>query len=176
MTLFGISIDSFYLILLIGAGSLTLLYLLFGDFLEAIGEATFLSPVLILSFITFFSATGYILELVTPLHSLLIIAISLTVSFILDTLLNVFILIPLSTAEESLGYTEDSLKGRVGKVIIPIPENGFGELIIESKFGMISKPAAEIESRAIAEGEEVLVLEVKNGVLYVVPYEYDHLD
>src|SRR5699024_10383560 len=153
-------INSIYLTLLIVAGSLTVLYLLFGDFLEAVGEATFLSPVLILSFITFFSATGYILELITPLHSLL----------------NVFVLIPLSSAEESLSYTEESLKGMVGKVIIPIPENGFGELVIESKFGVISKPAREMENGAIEEGVKVLVLKVKNGVLYVVPYEYNQLD
>jgi len=176
LTLFGMDINSIYLTLLIVAGSLTVLYLLFGDFLEAVGEATFLSPVLILSFITFFSATGYILELITPLHSLLILAISIILALILDTLLNVFVLIPLSSAEESLSYTEESLKGMVGKVIIPIPENGFGELVIESKFGVISKPAREMENGSIEEGEKVLVLKVKDGVLYVVPYEYNQLD
>lgn len=177
MTLFGTPIETIYLTLLIIAGSLTVLYLFFGDVLESIGEAVgFLNPVLILSFITFFSASGYVLEFITPFHSLLIIAISIILAMLLDTLLNVFILIPLSSAEESLSYTEESLKGRVGKIIIPIPENGFGEIVIESKFGVISKPVASMENETMAEGLQVLVLEVEKGVLYVVPYEDDNLD
>ena len=177
MTLFGAPIENIYLTLLIIAGGLTVLYLFFGDVLEGIGEAVgFLNPVLILSFITFFAATGYILEFITPLHSMIIAAIAIVLAFILDTLMNVFILIPLSSAEESLSYTEESLRGKVGKIIIPIPKDGFGEIVIESKFGMISKPATGIENEAIAEGMQVLVLKVEKGVLYVEPYDYNDLD
>ncbi|MEC5425951.1 hypothetical protein QGM71_21090 [Virgibacillus sp. C22-A2] len=174
MTVFGTPIDTIYLIILIAAGVLTVLYLFFGDILDGISEASgFLNPALILAFLTFFSATGYVLEHVTPFSSLLIMAVSVLIALILDTLLNIFVLIPLSSAEESLSYTEESLKGRVGKIIIPIPEDGFGEIIIESKFGIISKPATGYEEGPIAEGSQVLVIEVKNGVLFVVPYEND---
>lgn len=172
MTLFGMSIETIYLTLLIVSGSLTILYLFFGDILEGLGEATgFLSPVLILAFITFLSAGGYILEKVTTIHSFIIIIIAAFLAILLDVLLNVFILIPMASAEQSLSYTEKSLEGRVGKVIIPIPEDGFGEVIIESYSGMISKPAASFEDIPIPEGSEVLVIEVRNGVLYVMPYQ-----
>lgn len=173
MTLFDAPIETIYLYALIIAGVLIVFYLFFGDVLEGIGEVFFLNPVLILAFIVFFSAAGYILEFITSWHSLLIMTISAVTAFILDTMLNVFVLIPLASAEESLSYTEDSLKGKVGKVIIPIPEDGFGELIIENKFGTITKPAAHIENKYIAEGVTVLVLDIKNGVLYVEPYEYN---
>ncbi|ASN06039.1 hypothetical protein [Virgibacillus necropolis] len=174
MTLFGTPIETIYIILLIVAGSLTILYIFFGDILEGIGEfSSFLHPALILAFITLFSATGYVLEVLTSLSSLLIIVISIFTAFILDALLNLFVLIPMSSAEESLSYTEESLKGRVGKIIISIPENGFGEIIIPSKSGMISKPSASYENLAIAEGKQVLVLDVVKGVLYVVPYDDD---
>lgn len=174
MTLFGTPIETIYLTLLIIAGSLTVLYLFFGDILEGIGDALgFLHPVLILSFVTFFSASGYVLEFITPFHSLIIVAVSILLALALDTLLNIFILIPLSSAEESLSYTEESLKGRVGKIIIPIPVDGFGEIVIESKFGVISKPAVAYENEPIKEGMQVLVLEIEKGVLYVVPYEND---
>lgn len=172
MTLFGTSIESIYLIFLLIAGGLTILYLFFGDILEGIGDTFgFLNPVLILSFFAFLSATGYVLESTTSLSSILILLLAAGIAFLLDTLLNIFVLIPLSSAEESLSYTEDSLKGRVGKIIIPIPENGFGEIVIESKSGVISKPAAGFDNNIIPEGAKVLVLEVKKGVLYVVPYE-----
>ncbi|MCM3111013.1 hypothetical protein [Lederbergia lenta] len=172
MTLFGMPIETIYLILLIVSGSLTILYLFFGDVLEGIAEATgFLNPVLILAFITFFSAGGYILEKITSLNSFIIIIIAALVSVLLDVLLNVFVLIPMASAEQSLSYTEKSLEGRVGKIIISIPENGYGEVVIESYSGMISKPAASFEDTPIDEGEEVLVIEVKSGVLYVIPYQ-----
>jgi len=174
MTLFGTSMEIIYLVTLIIAGILTLLYLFFGDILDGIGEvSSFLNPALILAFFTLFSASGYILEQVTPLSSLVIIAISLVVAFVLDTMLNLFILIPMASAEESLSYTEESLKGRIGKIIIPIPENGFGEIVIDSKSGMISKPAASYDNETIYEGQQVIVIEIKSGVLYVIPYEND---
>ncbi|GIN84829.1 putative membrane protein YuaF [Heyndrickxia sporothermodurans] len=176
MTIFGTPIDTIYLILLIAAGSLTILYILFGDIFHGVGEALgYFHPTLVLSFITFFSAAGYIFEKITSFSSPLIISLSAIIALILVTLLNIFVLIPLSSAEESLSYTEESLKGRVGKLIISIPKDGFGEVVIDSKSGMISKPASSYENTPIAEGKQVLVIEVSNGVLHVVPYEYNRL-
>ncbi|GER66732.1 NfeD family protein [Weizmannia acidilactici] len=172
MEVFGVPIETAYLAVLITAGCLTVLYLLFNDLLGSIADAVnFIHPALILAFFTFFSAGGYILEKLTPLSHLLIITISIVIALILDTLLNVFVFVPLSTAEESLAYTEESLKGRVGKTILSIPKGGFGEVVIDSKTGTISKPAASVQDTQIEEGTQVLVIEVKNGVLYVVPYE-----
>ncbi|MBS4175019.1 hypothetical protein [Bacillus sp. FJAT-49736] len=176
MTIFGTPIETIYLILLIVSGVLTILYIFFGDALHGVGEAvSYLHPTLVLSFITFFSASGYIFELATSISSGLIIAISAIIALILDSLLNMFVLIPLSSAEESLAYTEESLKGRIGKVIISIPEDGFGEVVIESNSGTIAKPATGVNNNPIEEGKQVLVIEVKSGVLYVVSYENNHL-
>lgn len=172
MELFGTPIENIYLCVLITAGILTILYLFFGDFIEVFGEISpFLNPALILAFITFFSAAAYILELVTSLSSIVIVILSSIIAFILAAVLNIFVFIPMKSAEESLSYTEDSLKGRVGKIILSVPEDGFGEIVIKSKSGTISKPAASYDNDLIQEGTRVLVIEVKNGVLYVVPYE-----
>ncbi|GAA0328729.1 NfeD family protein [Bacillus carboniphilus] len=177
MELFGTPIETIYLTALIISGIITVLYILFGDVLEGVAEATgFLNPTLILSFITFFSASGYLFEQLTPLNSLLIIAISAIIAIILDVLLNVFVLVPLASAEESLVYTEESLKGRIGKVIISVPEDGFGEVVIESNSGNIAKPAASFDDLPIKEGSQVLVVDIKSGVLYVTPHEsFDEL-
>jgi membrane-bound ClpP family serine protease len=172
MEIFGLYIETFYLTVLLISGAVTLLYLLFGDFLDGVAEATgFLNPTLILAFFTFTSASAYLLELLSSFNHFIIIIVSVIIAIILDLLLNVFVLVPLSRAEESLVYTTASLKGRVGKVIIPIPEDGFGEVILKGSSGTISKSAASFENKPIAEGQEVLVIEVKNGVLKVLPYE-----
>lgn len=172
MTLFGYPIETIYLIMLIISGGITILYVFFGDVLEGADEISpFLSPVLILAFVTFFSASGYILEKVTTLQSWVIIAIAIFIALVLDILLNFFVLVPLKSAEQSLSYSEKSLEGRVGKTIVSIPKDGFGEVVIENYSGVISKPATSYENTPIPDGQDVLVIEVKNGVLHVVPYE-----
>lgn len=170
MDIFGLSIESFYLYALIISAAVTILYLLFGDFLDGLLEG-FINPVLILAFITFTAASGYLFELLSNLNHLIIIIISIIIALVLDIFLNVFVLIPLSKAEESLVYTTSSLRGRVGEVIIPIPVDGFGEVMIKGNSGTIAKSAASFENKAINEGEKVLIVEVKNGVLKVLPYE-----
>jgi membrane-bound ClpP family serine protease len=172
MELFGMPIVQIYLIVLIIASLATLLYLFFSDITEGIGEASpFLDPAVILPFITFGAAVGYILELVTAWNSGIIILLSLIAAFVLDLLLYFFVLLPLRSAEVSLAYTDESLQGQVGKVIVPVPVDGFGEIVIETVNGLISKRAAGYENKAIEYGKEVLVIEVKDGTFIVKEYE-----
>ncbi|MER2088254.1 hypothetical protein [Sporosarcina sp. JAI121] len=172
MELFGIPIVQVYLTGLIIAGLATLLYIFFSDMAEGVGDASpFLDPAVILSFITFVAASGYILELVTTWGSGIILVVALVTAFVLDLLLYLFVLLPLRSAEVSLSYTDESLMGRVGKVIVPVPVDGFGEIVIESVNGMISKRAAGYENLAIEYGKEVLIIEVKDGTFIVKEYE-----
>ncbi len=170
MEVFGLPLETVYLYGLIFSGAITILYLFFGDVLSGFLEG-FFNPAVLFSFITFFSAGGYIAEVSTSLPSLWIAGLSAIISLILTTLLNVFILIPVSTAEESLVYKEADLRGRVGTVITAIPENGYGEVLIESISGRIAKPASGFDGQAIGNGEKVLVIDVANGILQVGLYE-----
>ncbi len=106
-----------------------------------------------------------------PLSSLLLAFLSCILSIILVTLLHIFVLVPLSSAEESLAYREADLKGRVGKVITAVPVDGFGEVVIEGIGGTISKSAVSFENQQISYGTTVLVVDVNNGVLSVTPHE-----
>ncbi|MDQ0232549.1 NfeD family protein [Metabacillus malikii] len=171
MEILGISLESLYLVALIIAGAITLIYILIGDVLEGSG---FLNPTLLLSFITILSGTGFLLEKFTNIQSIFILLLAVTVSLILVTILNLFVFIPLSKAEQSLVYTNDSLKGRVGKVITTIPKDGFGEVVLNGKGGTIAKSAVSFDEEEIKEGKMVLVIDVKNGVLHVSPHEVNH--
>ncbi len=174
MEIFGYNLQTIYLFLLIIGGVLTVLYILFGDMIEGIFEVIpdgVINPTLVLSFITFLSASGYLFEKLSSLHSLFIFGFSFIGSLILVTLLNVFVLIPLSSAEESLAYRDEDLKGRVGTVIISIPDDGFGEVIIEGKGGNIAMSAKSFEDQPIGYETKVLVIDVKDSVLYVIPHE-----
>ncbi|MGE6629804.1 hypothetical protein [Bacillus sp. NPDC077027] len=172
--LFGLSLQTLYLYILIISGILTLIFVFFGDVLDGLFEAVplpFLQPTLILAFFTFFSAGGFIIEKTGIIGSLLGATLSAVIAVILVTCLNIFVLIPLSSAEESLSYTEADLKGRTGEVIVSVPKDGFGEVLLTSNSGKISKPAKSFDQEEIPYGTSVLVVEVKKGVLSVTPNE-----
>jgi membrane protein implicated in regulation of membrane protease activity len=172
MELFGMPLETIYFYGLVVSGALTIVYLFFGDALEGITEAIpFVNPTLIFSFVAIFSAGGYLGETLTELHSIMIAAASAIIALLFVTLLNVFVLIPLSNAEESLVYKESDLRGRIGTVITGIPVDGYGEVLIENISGRISKPAASFTKSEIPYGKKVLVIDVENGVLQVKLYE-----
>lgn len=172
MELYGVPIVQVYLYLLIISALTTLVYVFISDVAEGIGEGNpFLDPAVVLSFITFTAAAGYIMELTVSWNSGMILAVALGISFVLDLLLYFFVLLPLASAEVSLAYTDESLMGQVGRVIVPIPVDGFGEIVIETVNGLISKRAAGYENTAIEYDKEVLVIEVNNGTFIVKEYE-----
>ncbi|ALC89007.1 hypothetical protein AM500_03755 [Bacillus sp. FJAT-18017] len=168
----GVPMDTIYLYGLLIAGGLTLVYVLFSDLLDGIFDGLdMFNPVLLFSFITFLSAGGFILEKLTSLSHLVILLINSGLSAILVTLLNVFVLLPIRKAEVSLTYTESDLRGRVGKVITAIPTDGFGEVMIDSISGRISKPAKSFDGAEISNGHDVLIVDTANGVLQVAVKE-----
>jgi membrane-bound ClpP family serine protease len=170
----GYTLEIIYLYGLIIGGILTFLYILFSDFLEGFFEVIpdgIFNPTLVLSFITLLSSIGYLLEKLTSANSILIGFIAIILAFGCTVLLNIFVLIPLSSAESTLAYTEEDLKGRVGKVITSIPVDGFGEVIIEGIGGNISKSAVSFDNEEIPYGKEVLIIDVQKGVLHVSPHE-----
>ncbi len=169
--LFGVDIQTIYLVTLIVAGCITVLYILFSDFLDGMADGiAFVNPAVILAFITLTSASGYLLEQFSSMSSLFVFIISCIISAILSSLLYFFVLVPLKSAEVSLAYTEQSLEGQIGKVIVPIPKDGFGEVVIETAGGIISKRATGFDNEAIDYDEEVLIIEVKDGTLHVKKY------
>ncbi|WP_368900670.1 hypothetical protein [Oceanobacillus oncorhynchi] len=172
MTLFGYAIQDLYLWILIIAAILTVVVLLFGDLLDGIFESIpFLHPVLVLSFFIFLSAMGYILEWFMDWSSIVILIIASISSIIFVTLLHLFVLVPIRSAEQSWGYSEDALIGSVGTAIVSIPIDGYGEVMVQWKSGVISKPAVSYDNEAISQDERVLIIEIKDGVFYVSPYQ-----
>ena len=170
--LFGFSIELIYLTILIGIGCLTVVYLLFADMADgAVDGIPFLDPAVILSFITFTSASGYIFERFFSFTSAVNLIISIIIACIFTALIYYFLLVPLRAAEVSLAYTDESLEGQVGKVIVPVPLNGFGEMVLETVNGIISKRTASYHGVEIPYDTQVLIIEMKDGTAFVAIYE-----
>ncbi|HEY4622929.1 hypothetical protein MKX47_05725 [Solibacillus sp. FSL R7-0668] len=170
--MFGYSLDIIYLIILIVIGCCTVLYLFFADIADvSLDTIPIFDPAIILSFITFTAAAGYIFERFTSFTSLIILGIAFFIASIFTALLYFFLLVPLRSAEVSLAYTDASLESQVARVIVPIPLDGFGEIVIEGVNGIISKRAASYHHVEIPYDTQVLIIEVRDGTAFVAIYE-----
>jgi hypothetical protein len=173
--LFGYSIEIIYLTVLIVIGCCTVLYLFFADIADGSFEAIpFFDPAVILSFITFTAAAGYFFERFFNFSSLTNFIIAIVLSSMFTALLYYFLLVPLRSAEVSLAYTDESLESQLAKVIVPVPLNGFGEIVIETANGIISKRAASYHDVEIPYDSQVLIIEMKDGTAFVAVYENEN--
>lgn len=91
-------------------------------------------------------------------------------------LLNIFVIIPFrSRAENSSATSIRQLEGKEGTVSISITADGVGEVLVYTGFTKTNRMAKIYESEAnpitfIEQGTNVLVMDVKDSILYVLPY------
>ena len=173
--MFGYSLEAIYLTVLIVIGCCTVLYLFFADIADVSVESfPLLDPAIILSFITFTAAAAYLFERFFSFTSFVNLIIAVVIASIFTALLYFFLLIPLRSAEVSLAYTDQSLESQTARVIVPIPLNGFGEIVIEGANGIISKRAASYHDVEIPYDTQVLIIEMREGTAYVAIYEKEN--
>ncbi|MDQ0429694.1 hypothetical protein QOZ98_002522 [Planomicrobium stackebrandtii] len=167
MAVFGLPMEQLYMYVLLASGALTVLYVFFGDIADLKGGLPVFNLTVILAFIIFGSAIGFLMETATELSEWAILAISGGAATILTMVLYFLILLPLSAAESLSAYSEEPLPGQMANVIISIPVDGYGEVVLENCAGMISKRATGYNNEAISQDEKVLIVEVNDGTLYV---------
>jgi len=163
-------IEQIFLYGLIAIGLITILYVLFADAIDGM-DSGILNPTTVLTFFLFICATGFILLKLTSWNEEIIIIVALVVSSIITFLLYFFVLVPLASAEVSTAYTNESLQGQVARVIVPIPMDGFGEIVIETVNGIISKRATGYDQEVIDYDKQVLIIDVVDGTFLVKEYE-----
>lgn len=163
------SIDQLYWWVLIIAGIGTFLYMMFSDVFDVFDG--WFNPAVILSFLALGSGIGLILNALAHVSPMIGLAVALVGSFALTTLLYLFVLLPLSNAEESIGLTDESLIGMEGRLTVPIPEGGYGEVLIESVTGSVLKTAQSIDGAAVSTEQRVVVIEVERNLAIVMPYD-----
>lgn len=166
----GHTYETLYFYALLISGGLTILYAIIGGVFDFDVDGV-ISPIFLLSFAAFASAFGFILEVYTSLSSLVVFIVALGVALLLSILSNHFIFIPVKKAQESLVFEEKSLEGTVATVITTIPVDGFGEILIKSTTGSISKTATSVKGEEIEAGSTVMVFEIKDRVAQVIPYK-----
>lgn len=166
----GIPLYNIYFYALIICAVLAVLLFVFGDVFEFDGP---FDPMLIVPWIAFISLIGYIFEKTTYWDSFYIFLGALAASTVVVLLLNFYVVVPLKNTESTLSSSEKDLEGQKATVVTTIPMTGMGEIQIKSVTGSTSRPATfyEPQENEVLQGQDVLIIEIRDRVCYVVPYK-----
>lgn len=165
----GIPIETIYFYLLIVCAGLAFLLVIFGDIFDFDGP---IDPMLVIPWLAFVSLFGYLGERLT-INSLLVFLFSAAMATGIVFFLNFYVLMPMRNAESTISISEKDMEGSTATVVTPIPPGGMGEIQFKSVTGSLSRPAAFYtpQDQPIERGSEVLIIEIRDRVCYVVPYE-----
>ncbi|WP_458121521.1 protease [Paenibacillus sp. Z6-24] len=162
--------------LIIGA-VYALFSLLFGDLLgdvlgglELPGPDVF-KPVVLAGMVTVFGGAGILLARYTELS----LGVELLLSILAAVAGALFVFFayvkPMENSEVSTSYSIREMIGRIGEVTIPVPGQGYGEVMIKVAGGNTVHIASSFEHCPIAAGVRVVIIEESAGVLAVAEFE-----
>lgn len=167
--------------ILFGLGMLlALLTLLFGEVLGHLlsgldslfsHSLPFLQPVILIGGITILGGTGLLLERYTSLDALPVFLLSLLMTLLLSIALYFLYVRPMKNSETSIAFSIFDLQGSIGEVLVPIPAFGYGEVLLKAGGGVTNQIAASFDRKEIAGGTKVVVVEIREGVLYLSPLD-----
>lgn len=158
----------------------TLVTVVLGDLVSsALGGALdflsmdYLNPTVLAVGITVFGGTGITLHEYSPLPGLLVLAAAVAAAGFIGFLAARYLVKPMRKTENSTAYSMKGLAGRLGEVITALPAGraGYGEVLLKVGAGNANHIAASFDGSAIQAGTRVVVVEVKDGVLYVSRFE-----
>lgn len=164
----------FYLGCLIVGVTLAVLTFLFGDVLDGVIDGgleflhfDFFKPIVVVSAVTVFGGSGYLIEKYTTYSMISVLIISIIFA-ILVGIFTVFAFVkPMKKTESSNAYSMKELEGKIAEIITPIPAKGYGEVLLKLGAGVVNHTAASYDKVEIGRGEKVVVVAVEDHVLYV---------
>jgi len=170
-------LETLYMACLVSGILIALVSIIFGDWLGAALDGVldlmsfdglpWLQPMTIVGGITVFGGAGLLLERYTALTAAVVIIISLLIAIAVGAAVFFLYVRPMENSENSIAYSIAELSGKLGEVLVPIPSAGYGEVMIKAGAGVTNQIAASFDGEPIAEGAKVVVVEVKEGTLYV---------
>jgi len=133
------------------------------DFLSA----DILQPMVLATAITTLGGSGILLSKYSSFNNVFVLLISAVIAVMLSVIVFFAYVKPMKNSENSTGFSIQELQGRMGQVIVPIPSHGFGEVLLRVGAGHTNQIAASFDQQDIAENARVVVVEVRDDVLYV---------
>lgn len=125
-----------------------------------------LKPNLIILFITLLGGIGIILHKLN-LNSIMVLLISIVVSFLITTIFYNFVLKPLYKAQNTSTVSQKDLIGKQVSIKIPIRENKVGQIVYTVNGVKYTAPAKSIDNQEVENGEKVIIIAIENNIFYV---------
>lgn len=139
----------------------------FFDALDFSHSGAFSSTVLV-SVITIFGGAGLLLSSYTTWSTAFVNTIAFFSAMAFSTLFYFLYVKPMRNSESSTSFFLHELIGKQGEIIVAVPKQGFGEVLIKAGASNTNQIAA-CEDQDIPFGTQVVVTAVKDGIVYVAP-------
>jgi len=137
----------------------------------AIDGFDFLNPMVFVGGLTVFGGTGVTLTKYSSLSPNTILIIAILAAIVVSVLVFFVYIKPMKNSENSTGYSIFELSGKIAEVITSIPLGGYGEVLVKAGVANTNQIAASFDNEAVPSGTKVVVIEVKESVLYVSRFE-----
>ncbi|MGG0823432.1 NfeD family protein [Paenibacillus turicensis] len=147
---------------------------LIGSFIDGVFDffaVDFLKPIILSSAVTSFGGAGILLGRYSPLTTSVVLIFSIVIALLLCVVIYFGYVKPMENSENSTSYSIKELPGKLGEVTVPIPEQGFGEVMINFVAGNTLHIASSWDQRQIPVGTKVVVIDTEDGVVKVSELE-----
>ncbi|WP_068784672.1 NfeD family protein [Paenibacillus phocaensis] len=144
---------------------------LLGSWLDGVFDflsADFLKPIITASAVTSFGGAGILLNRYTGLGAAGVIVLAIVAAILLSAAVYFAYVRPMENSENSTGFSESELPGKVGEVTVPIPAQGYGEVMVKLVGGNTLHIASSWDRKEIPAGTVVVIIETaKDGTVQV---------
>lgn len=135
---------------------------LIGSWLDGLFDfmsVDFLKPVISASAVTSFGGAGILLTRYTGLGPAVIVIASILIAGLLSVGVYFAYVKPMENSENSTGFSNSELPGKMGEVTVPIPAQGYGEIMIRLVAGNTIHIASSWDRKDIPAGTSVVVVD-----------------
>lgn len=142
-----------------------------GHFGHGLEHFDYLNPTTIVAGITAFGGAGIVLTKYADLAGLPGAILSFVLAVGVSVILHLLYVRPMRRSENSVAFSMHELPGHVGQITIPVPEKGYGEVMIRIGASNICEIAASHDGTPMKAGDTVVVTEVRGDTLIVAPFD-----
>lgn len=139
-------------------------------------RTSFLNPTTLIPGIAAFGGGGILLATYTTLTVGPQVALAICSAILMSVLVHFLFVRPMDRAEISVAFSIQDCVGRTGIITVPVPEHGHGQIMLKMGGSNTVQIAASFDQTYLPKASEVVVVEVRDGILYVAKFAEESVD
>ena len=155
-----------YMVLLIVGVGFILMSVIFGEVFEFDGVgAPFIRPTVIALALAVTGGVGLILS--PTMGTYLALPFSIAAGLVAGFMLYRFVIVPMHRMEHTSSHDKQALIGSTARVVLSIPQGGFGKIKYNVTGSVVTSPAKSEDGIEIQKDTDVVITYIKNNAYYV---------